>query len=381
MKTNIINGKVILENEVVTKNILIEDGTIISIDESIDDNAIIVDAEGMYISPGFIDVHVHGKDGYDTMNATYEAINTISMANLKTGVTGFLPTTMTQSLPATQDALKCIKDAQNEVTGAKLLGVHMEGPFFNKLFKGAQVEEYIINPSVSKFKDMVANYEEIVKLVSLAPEMDGAKELTKYLVSKNIVVSIGHTGATYEEGKGIIELGANHFTHTFNAMSAFNHRQPGIVGLAFNEEDSYAELILDGYHVNYEAAKVLLKLKTIDKLVLITDSMEACMKPPGKYQLGGQDVFVDEHTARLASGTLAGSILCMNHAVKNAIDHLGLAIHEAVKIASLTPAKSINMDNEIGSIAVGKKADLIIFNDNIDIKYVIIDGEIKLEER
>lgn len=376
MKYCIINGKIVLENEVVKKNLVIEDDKIIAISKEVLDDATIVDAQGMYVSPGFIDVHVHGKNGSDTMNDTFEDINNISVSSLKTGVTGFLPTTMTQSVDATYRAIKNVRDHIDQVEGSKILGIHMEGPFFNESHKGAQPGEFLQLPSIENYQELVKDCGDKVVLLSLAPELEGSHELTSYLVDKGIIVSIGHTAATYEQAKAVVDLGANHATHTYNAMTPLTHRAPGVVGLAMDCQDVYAELILDGHHVSLPAARILYQTKK-EHLVLVTDSMEACMKKEGKYQLGGQDVFVKDHQARLIDGTLAGSVLCMNHAVKNAMDFLGVDIVEAVKLASLNPANSINMGQTIGSIAVGKKADIVIFDENVDIKHAFVDGQMK----
>ena len=376
MKYCIVNGKIILNDQIVEKNLWIQDEKIINITDETDPEATVIDVQGNFVSPGFIDVHTHGKNGSDAMNATFEDLDNLSVSNIKTGVTGFLPTTMTQSQESTYAAIKNIAENKDKVNGARIIGTHMEGPFFNIKHKGAQPGEYIVDPSIEMFDKMTGEYSEVVKLLSLAPEMPGSDALTKYLLEKGITVSLGHTGATYDEGKKLLDLGADHFTHTYNAMTPLNHRNPGIVGLAMDSDQTYAELILDGHHVSAPAARILYHAKGEDYLTLITDSMEACMKDPGTYQLGGQGVTVENGTARLKDGTLAGSILCMNDAVKNAMDYFHIDIVKAVRLASLNPAKSIKVEDQLGSIAVGKLADIIIFDDQVRLKHAFVNGKL-----
>ena len=266
MKYCIVNGKIILNDQIVEKNLWIQDEKIINITDETDPNATVIDAQGNFVSPGFIDVHTHGKNGSDAMNATFEDLDNLSVSNVKTGVTGFLPTTMTQSQESTYAAIKNIAENKDKVNGARIIGTHMEGPFFNIKHKGAQPGEYIVDPSIEMFDKMTGEYSEVVKLLSLAPEMPGSEALTKYLLEKGITVSLGHTGATYEEGKKLLDLGADHFTHTYNAMTPLNHRNPGIVGLAMDSDQTYAELILDGHHVSAPAARILYHAKGDDYL-------------------------------------------------------------------------------------------------------------------
>lgn len=376
MKKCIINGKIILHDEIVNKNVFIEDDKITEISDCQPEDEDIIDAKGAYVSPGFIDVHTHGRGGSDTMYATFDDLNTISKATLKTGVTSFLPTTMTMPVDDIAKAIENIAVNKDKVEGAQVLGTHLEGPFFNKKYKGAQPEECMILPTVDNYLSFVQDHQDIIRKISIAPELEHSLELISYLKDKNTVVSLGHTNATYEQAQAAIDAGATSGTHTYNAMTPLTHRAPGVVGAVMINDSVYAELILDGVHVNYAAAKALLRTKGKDKLILITDSLEAAGLENGKYFLGNQDVYVKDGEARLIDGTLAGSIVSMNVAVKNAYEHLGLTLNEAVNLASYNPAQSLN-EPLLGEIKVGNYADIIFFDDNIQIQQTMIKGQLK----
>lgn len=376
MKKCIINGKIILHDEIVNKNVFIEDDKITEISNRQPEDEDIIDAKGAYVSPGFIDVHTHGRGGSDTMYATFDDLNTISKATLKTGVTSFLPTTMTMPVDDIAKAIENIAVNKDKVEGAQVLGTHLEGPFFNKKYKGAQPEECMILPTVDNYLSFVQDHQDIIRKISIAPELEHSLELISYLKDKNTVVSLGHTNATYEQAQAAIDTGATSGTHTYNAMTPLTHRAPGVVGAVMINDSVYAELILDGVHVNYAAAKALLRTKGKDKLILITDSLEAAGLENGKYLLGNQDVYVKDGEARLIDGTLAGSIVSMNVAVKNAYEHLGLTLNEAVNLASYNPAQSLN-EPLLGEIKVGNYADIIFFDDNIQIQQTMIKGQLK----
>ncbi|SHE38508.1 N-acetylglucosamine-6-phosphate deacetylase [Caloramator proteoclasticus] len=371
----IINGKIITEGEILKGKALIFDEKIVDIvdEEKINKNDCeIIDAKGNYVSPGFIDIHIHGLGGSDTMDANFEALQNISKTLAQCGTTAFLPTTMTMSRDRIYMALENIKSNKDKVKGAKVLGVHLEGPFISKKYKGAQDDKYIIPPSY----DFIMDYIDVIKIITVAPEVD---EEFKFIDSiskiKDIVISMGHTSANYEVAVNAIKKGISHATHTFNAMSPFNHREPGAVGAVFNT-DITCEVIADLIHVHPEALRLLIKIKGIDKVVLITDSMRAGCMEEGIYDLGGQKVFVDKTSARLEDGTLAGSILTLNRAVYNVVNKLGINIVDAVRMASLNPAKVIKEDCRIGSIQKGKDADIIIFNEDIDVMLTIEEGKI-----
>lgn len=377
MKYCILNGKVILKDQVIDANVFVNGSKITEISKRQPVDETVIDAKGRYVAPGFIDVHSHGRGGSDTMYPTFDDINTITTASIKSGVTSILPTTMTMSVEETYAAIKNVAENIDKVDGSRILGVHMEGPFFNKKYKGAQPEEYMIEPTVENYHALTGEYDWAVKKLSLAPEREGCLPLIEYLVKEGVTVSIGHTDATYQQAVAGINAGVTSGTHTYNAMTPLTHRNPGVVGAIMSHDQVYAELILDGIHVSFPAAKVLLKAKSLDKVMLITDSIEASGLPDGQYKLGNQPVYVKDNAARLKDGTLAGSILALNDAVRNAYKNLDLTINEAVNLASYNPAKNLNLI-DLGEIAVNKTADIIMFDDDIRVDFAMVDGKIKI---
>ncbi|MGK0466526.1 MAG: N-acetylglucosamine-6-phosphate deacetylase [Clostridium sp.] len=373
----IINGKILIKNEVVYGKSLLFDEKILGFVEAEDLEKLlpscdeIIDAKGNFVSPGFIDMHVHGSGGYDVMDGTDVALSTISSALSENGVTGFLPTTMTMSEEKIYAALDNIRiHMKKKINGAKILGAHMEGPFINKKYKGAQKEDFIIKPN---FK-FVEGYVDVIKLITLAPEEDNKFDFIKETVKKtNIILSIGHSNAEYEETMEAIKCGISHSTHTFNAMTPLNHRKPGIVGAILNS-DIYCELIADGIHVHPAIFNILKKVKGTNRIILITDSMRAGCLRDGVSELGGQKVIVKNNSARLEDGTLAGSILKLNEGVKNFMDNTDIDICEAISLVSINPAKELGLDTVKGSLEVGKYADILILDSDFNIQQTIVEG-------
>ncbi len=371
------NCKLIFSDHIEEGSLLIEDGKITEINPSLKDySGEIIDGNGLYASPGFIDIHIHGAGGYDTMDGTSEAINTIAKTICTHGTTSFLPTTMTCSKEDILEALNAIKDAKTNGTGgANVLGAHLEGPFINPSMIGAQNPNFIASPSIENFKAIVGNNIDAVTSITLAPEVEGAHELIRFLADNNIRVSMGHTKATYDEAIEGIKCGVCHSTHLFNAMTPLHHREAGVVGATF-DSDITTETISDGIHISFPSLRIAYSQKTTDKVMLITDAMMACCMPDGKYALGGQDVFVKDGAARLESGSLAGSILTLDKAIKNVYSNTNYELYEVVKMATLNPAKFCMVDDRKGLIKEGYDADLVIFDENIDIKKVIINGKV-----
>lgn len=370
----LVNGRIITATEILTGHVLLFNDTIVNIIEescfAADFGTEIIDVQGRYISPGFINVHIHGCGGADAMDASPETLQKMCASLPKSGVTAFLPTTMTSSLPNIYRSLVNIRQAMSRLGGARVLGAHMEGPFISRQFKGAQAAEHILEPRFS----LLTDYTDVVKLITVAPEkLDG--DFLLQCRAHNIIVSMGHTAADYNIAQQAIDGGISHATHLFNTYLPLHHRQPGAVGAAL-DSDIVCELIADNIHVHPMMQRLLYKMKRPDKLVLITDSMRACMLPDGESELGGQRVFVKNGEARLADGALAGSILLMNEAVRNFRHNTDASIVEVVRMAGLNQAQELELADRYGSLAVGKAADITVFDENINIFMTFVDGQI-----
>ncbi len=372
-------AKIILRDAVVESKALLFDQKIVGlVDEAqIPADAEIIDAEGCYVAPGLVDVHIHGYLNEDASDGSAEGIRKMAEGVMKNGVTTFLPTTMTVSMPEIETALDVVRSLQEESktwNGAYLAGVNSEGPFINASKKGAQAAEHIKAPDA----DWIIANSDIIKLCTIAPETEGGYEaIRKIRENSDVHVSVGHTDATFEQAMQAFACGATQVTHLFNAQTPLHHRKPGVVGAGL-ASDAYTELIADTFHVHPGLFSLVAKCKG-DKLVLITDCTRAGGMPDGEYSLGGQKTFVKGIQCLLEDGTIAGSVLKLNDAVKNVLANTDLPIYEVVAAASLNPANAIGMGDTKGSIAPGKDADLIITDMNFDIKKTIMQGEIRYE--
>ena len=334
--------------------------------------------KGAIVLPGFIDQHIHGAGGSDGMDGTVEDIATIAITVAKEGTTTFLVTTMTQSKENLLKAMSAVKTYRENApeTGARVAGIHLEGPFIAAAHKGAQPLEYVKEPNIEIFDEYNKESGYAVKIVSLAPEVAGADELIRHLKWQGIVASVGHSGAKFADVEKAVADGVTNVTHTYNAQTGLHHREIGVVGSAMLIDELNCELIADTIHVSVPAMKLLIKNKPEGKLTLITDAMRAKGLPDGESELGGQKVFVKNGEARLADGTLAGSVLTMNNALKNVVTKVGVDFEKAVDFATINPAKNLGIDEEVGSIKVGKKADFTVLDENYEVLLTIRDGKI-----
>lgn len=359
----------------IKTDIAIEDGKIAEIGKL--DVEPIFETDGIVL-PGFIDEHIHGAGGSDAMDGTEEALQTISEYVAKEGTTGFLATTMTQSPENIGKALKNVKNVREkgEYKGAEVLGVHLEGPFISPKHVGAQPLEYVAKPAPETFD----KYNELsggnIKIVTLAPEVEGGLDLVKHLKNIGVVASIGHTGAKFSDVEAAVAAGASNVTHTYNAQTPLHHREAGVVGAAMLFDELNCEMICDTIHVSVPAIRIFVKNKPHDKFTLITDAMRAKGMPDGLSELGGQQVFVKNGEARLADGTLAGSVLKMNVAIKNLVEKVDVSLTEAVDFASANPAKNLGLYDERGSIEVGKRADFAVMDKDFNILCTVVGGKV-----
>ncbi len=338
-----------------------------------------IDGEGLIAIPGFIDGHIHGAAGADTMDASEEALDTIATCLPKEGTTSFLATTMTQSNENIEKALGNIACYENKAGNSEVIGIHLEGPFINEEKKGAQPAEFIKTPNVELFK----RWQEVaggkIKTITVAPECDTGNFIS-YLAENGHNVSAGHSSATFEEIKKGVAQGVHQLTHLCNAMTGVHHRDIGAVGAAFLLEDVKAEIIADEIHTSKEMLQIIYNNIGSERLLMITDAMRAKSLPDGAYELGGQPVTVLNGRATLEDGTLAGSILKMDEAAKNMLKLNGVTIRDIIKMSAENPAKQINIFDQKGSITVGKDADILLVDENLAIKYTICRGIIAYEE-
>lgn len=335
----------------------------------------VIDAQGGLIAPGLIDVHMHGADGAELMDGTREAVETMARFVAKNGTVAFLPSTVTALEEKTRLVSQVVADYQDLEDGAEVLGIHLEGPYINEKYKGAQYGPAIRPASTSELEELHAVLGEKLRLVTLAPEVPGSLEAAQWLKDRGVTVSIGHTDATYDQAVQGFKSGITHVTHTFNGMRGLHHREPGVVGAVLATPGLYAELIADLIHVHPGAIQVLLRTVGVEHLVLVTDSVQATGLPDGEYVLGDNEIFVQDGAARLADGTLAGSTLTLKQAVRNMIEEIGVHPVDAFRMASLNPARTLGLEHR-GWIREGNRADFVLLTANFEVQKTIIAGRV-----
>lgn len=376
----IVNGKIVLKDRILENSAVLYSDVIEGIlpCDKLPEGVEVIDANGGYITPGFIDLHIHGYLGKDVCDGEEESIRTISKGIVANGVTSYLPTTMTVDMKVIKKSLEVLRDLKEESKnweGSEILGAHAEGPFISESKKGAQDPKYILAPDA----EFVKEYADIIKIISLAPEedtenFDAIREIRE---KTDVVMSMGHTSADYDTAMASISNGVRHTTHLFNAMTVLAHRAPGVVTAALNSDVS-CELIVDTFHVSPALYDLVYKMKG-RKLCFITDCLPAGGLPYGEYTLGGNKIVYRDIVCRLEDGTVAGSVLKLNKGVWNVYTNSSIPLWECVNCATLNPATAIGVSDKKGSIEVGKEADLVILDGEFNVMKTIKKGDIKYE--
>lgn len=376
----IIGGKIILKDRIAEGCALLYSDVIEGIvpADNLPDGCEIIDAKGGYVAPGLIDMHIHGYLGKDVCDGEEESIRVISKGLLANGVTGYLPTTMTEDMNVIRKALEVCRNLKEESKtwdGSEILGCHAEGPFISESKKGAQDAKYILKPDA----EFVKEYADIIKSITLAPEEDenDFAAIREIVRDTDVVVSMGHTSADYKTAMASVNAGVSHATHLFNAMTPLAHRAPGVVGAALNSDIS-CEVIVDTFHVDASLYNMLWLLKG-RKLCFITDCLPAGGLPEGEYTLGGQKIIYKGIVCRLEDGTVAGSVLKLNKGVWNVYTNSDIPLYECVNCASLNVATTLGIEKKKGSLEIGKDADIIITDSEFNIEKTIIKGVTRYE--
>lgn len=367
-----------LDQGFVNKEVKIKNGRFT--DEDIVEDTVI-DAQGNYLIPGLVDIHFHGCAGHDFSDGTPEALQAIGAYELKNGITSICPASMTLAEETLANVCEnayayYTKPETDKPEGSRLCGIHLEGPFISMEKKGAQNPAYVKSPDIAMFNRLQDAAHGLVKLITIAPETEGAEEFIKELSSK-VHISVGHTCSDYDTSYKAFALGADHVTHFFNAMPAFTHRAPGVFGAAFDQKHVMPEMICDGVHINPSAVRVVFSLFGKERMIMISDSMMATGMEDGDYSLGGLPVKVHGNLATLADGTIAGSATNLMDCVRTVVKKMDIPLETAIRCASYNPAKAIGVDDVCGSIEAGKLGDCVILSkDDLATQKVILSGKV-----
>ncbi|MXZ34108.1 MAG: N-acetylglucosamine-6-phosphate deacetylase [Acidobacteria bacterium] len=379
----VIAGRVMTPDRVILDGVVLVEGTRImevgsraAVRFSRDEFEVL-DHSRHLLSPGFIDVHIHGAMGRDVMEGTTEALEAISRFLAAHGTTSFLATTVTASPIATLQAVEALgRQVDRPLPGARMLGLHLEGPFINPEKRGAHSARHIRPPSTLILEQLLARSGHRVKLITLAPEVEGSLELIRFARSRGVVVSLGHSNATLEETMAAIDLGAGNATHLFNAMRSFSHRDPGILGAVLTTPRIRAELIADGVHVSPAAVDLCLRCKGAGRILLISDAVSATGMPEGQYRLADMEITLSEGVCRTPDGTLAGSILTQDQALRNMVRWSGLPVHTVLGMLTRNPAQSLGIASGKGTLAPGHDADMVLLDQDLRVHTTIVQGEV-----
>lgn len=333
-----------------------------------------IDGNEMWLIPGMIDVHIHGANGYDMMDGTEASIQEVSRTCAATGCTSFLATTVSSTMDDLLNMIRSVKTMIGREQGAKIAGIHLEGPYLNPRRKGMQNEKYLRHPDLDEMKIIFREAGSLIKMVTIAPELPGGLELISYLKEQGVVIAVAHSDATYEEAKEAFAAGASHVTHCFNGMRPIHHRDPGLIVAAFEEPHVSLQAIVDQVHLHPAIIRLMHRIKGPEGMLLITDALQAMGLGDGEYLFGGHHVTVSEGIARLEDGTLASSTVTMNEALRLTVEN-GISFADAAQMASTSPARILGLSNK-GRIEIGYDADLVLLNEKYEVEWTMIEGQL-----
>ncbi|MBN1535379.1 MAG: N-acetylglucosamine-6-phosphate deacetylase [Anaerolineales bacterium] len=384
MKTTLLYNAIVVTPAEVIEHcaVAISKGTITyigAVENSPCDCDLRLDIQGKFLAPGFIDMHVHGGKGVSFENSSLigEDIQTYSEWVVTTGVTNYLCSIAAKDAQSLVEKIKqYVNVLENGLKDAQPIGLHLEGPFMSKKRKGAFNPDWLRLPDIEEAKSYIRTGKGWIRQITIAPELPGAQEIAAYFHSEGVIVALGHTDSDYDLAAASLSEHFTHVTHTFNAQSGFHHRQPGVVGAVLASDNITAELIADGVHAHPGAMKILVRCLGSDRIVLITDAMPGAGLPDGKYNLVGLEVTVKDGYANLPDGTIAGSTALLNQCVRNINQMVGVPFRDAIKMASLNPARALGLSDHLGSIAVGKDANLVVLDGDANVYLTVVRGEI-----
>jgi len=369
------NARVVLpgKDKIISADVTIEEAKIQEVGNNlkVPESADVIDLGGKYLSPGFIDLQVNGAAGVDFLTCQPAEVKKAAKIWLEHGVTSFLGTIITQGLDEMHAGIKRLSRSGTP----NLLGIHVEGPFLSKEKRGTHNPAHVREPDRSSFDRIIENYEEDVELFTFAPEVDGGEQLLNWIKAEGFVPSIGHSTASYETALDFVDKGVYSFTHLFNGMKGIHHRQPGTAGAALNSS-AFTGVIADGLHLHPGAIKLIEKIKSEKRIYLVSDAIAAAGMEDGQYVLGDQEITVEDGLAKLDDGTIAGSTLTLDRAVENYVNFTGATLLDAVRAVTLNPARLLNRADQIGSMKEGSRADLVVFDENYEVKYTLVEGEV-----